>query len=554
MVSKTQSHEMPAEAAREGDGPPESFVQLELPRSHGEDLSNVLVFGIAGRVGSGASFVRDKIVQSLKTFDYEVDIVDVTEMIEQLKPSLGDALNDKINARTLAIEELKGHSKATRVKSLQLTGNALRRKHGNAILSKCVINYFISPDLEQEGFNLNRRKAYVIDSLKHPAEVELFREVFGVLFWMVGVVSSDSVRFNRLRQNKEFERRAFEYISTEDTIGRDEEDKEGKFKSGQAAIKTVVEADYFFANDSDTKDGIEAEAARLTKLVFGIQVVSPTPEEVGMNAAYQASLRAACLSRQVGAAIVGSNGQILSIGYNDVPKFGGGLYASTSNAIDHRCWAWGAKCYNDEEKQKITRQVVGVLREEGFIAAGKEEAAVKALRDSRISGLIEFSRAVHAEMEALLSIARLGISGLVGSTLYTTTYPCHNCAKHIVDAGLSRVVYMEPYEKSLARELHSDAIRDPLESTATDKVSFDNYGGLAPKRFSCVFKPSKDRKVDGRFRDTDRFRHGLQPVEREGAESLKRRISELCKSVDEIKDFLKMNGESADTGKSSQSG
>lgn len=283
----------------------------------------------------------------------------------------------------------------------------------------------------------------------------------------------------------------------------------------------------FFANDFATKDEIEADAARLSRLIFGIQVVSPTDNEVGMNAAYQASLRSACLSRQVGAAIVAATGEILSTGHNDVPKFGGGLYGPAPIDQDRRCWAWGAKCYNDEEKLKITRQVVKLLDDKKFLVANCVDDAVEALRKSRISGLIEFTRAVHAEMEAVLSIARMGTNGLVGSTLYTTTYPCHNCAKHIVDAGIKRVVYLEPYEKSLARTLHPDAINDPLQERDSRKVSIDSYGGVSPRRFSDFFLPRSDRKSQGRFIDSDRNRHDISPILREESETIGERIQTL---------------------------
>jgi deoxycytidylate deaminase len=62
--------------------------------------------------------------------------------------------------------------------------------------------------------------------------------------------------------------------------------------------------------------------------------------------------------------------------------------------------------------------------------------AYKRLRDGRLYDLTEFGRAVHAEMEALLCCARSGVSPRFGS-LFTTTFPCHNCAKHIIAAGIN---------------------------------------------------------------------------------------------------------------------
>jgi tRNA(Arg) A34 adenosine deaminase TadA len=79
------------------------------------------------------------------------------------------------------------------------------------------------------------------------------------------------------------------------------------------------------------------------------------------------------------------------------------------------------------------------------------------LRRTRIGGLLEFSRAVHAEMDALLSAARKGVS-VVGTRLFVTTFPCHYCARHLVAAGVDEVQYIEPYPKSRALALHDDSI------------------------------------------------------------------------------------------------
>jgi dCMP deaminase len=52
-------------------------------------------------------------------------------------------------------------------------------------------------------------------------------------------------------------------------------------------------------------------------------------------------------------------------------------------------------------------------------------------------------RTVHAEQNALLTADK---TLLKGSTAYVTHYPCEICSKLLVQAGISRVVYLEPYE------------------------------------------------------------------------------------------------------------
>jgi cytidine deaminase len=106
--------------------------------------------------------------------------------------------------------------------------------------------------------------------------------------------------------------------------------------------------------------------------------------------------------------------------------------------------------------------------------------------------LTEFGRVVHAEMCALCDAARLGRS-VKGSVLYCTTFPCHNCTKHIIAAGIKRVVYMEPYPKSKALELHSNEI--VIESQIEEKVSFVPFLGISPHRYREIFQKGK-RKAD----------------------------------------------------------
>lgn len=51
---------------------------------------------------------------------------------------------------------------------------------------------------------------------------------------------------------------------------------------------------------------------------------------------------------------------------------------------------------------------------------------------------------LHAEANAITKVARSNNSSL-GATLYVTASPCMECAKLIIQAGIRRVVYNEPY-------------------------------------------------------------------------------------------------------------
>ena len=60
--------------------------------------------------------------------------------------------------------------------------------------------------------------------------------------------------------------------------------------------------------------------------------------------------------------------------------------------------------------------------------------------DSKIHRNPEDCRAIHSEIDAICAAAKAGVS-TSGATIYVTRYPCENCAKALVAAGIKRVVY-----------------------------------------------------------------------------------------------------------------
>jgi dCMP deaminase len=64
--------------------------------------------------------------------------------------------------------------------------------------------------------------------------------------------------------------------------------------------------------------------------------------------------------------------------------------------------------------------------------------------------------AVHAEQNALIQAAKLGLS-VDGATLYVTYRPCVICAKLIINAGIRRIVYRYDYPDDFALELLNEA-------------------------------------------------------------------------------------------------
>lgn len=122
------------------------------------------------------------------------------------------------------------------------------------------------------------------------------------------------------------------------------------------------------------------------------------------------SSRSTCKRRKIGAIIV-KDKQVLSTGYNGSPR-----------GLPH--------CLD-----------VGCLRDELGIASGTRH---------------EICRAVHAEQNAIVQCARHGVSTKT-SIVYVNVTPCKICAKLIINAGISRVVYKGEYPDNEGIELLKEA-------------------------------------------------------------------------------------------------
>ena len=204
--------------------------------------------------------------------------------------------------------------------------------------------------------------------------------------------------------------------------------------------------------------------------------------------------------RQVGAAIE-TNGDIATTGFNEAPRAHGGTFWA-EEGLDARDIALG-KDLNTIRKRQMVTEIVQILRDNNYlkdtsiedheIGARFLDGTDAPLKKTQIMDSLEYGRAVHAEMAAITSAARNGIS-LKDGTLYCTTFPCHNCAKHIVASGIRKVYYLEPYAKSFADDLYPESIAIDLADACQDKIAFSQFVGITPNRFSSLF--SKERLKD----------------------------------------------------------
>jgi deoxycytidylate deaminase len=349
-----------------------------------------------------------------------------------------------------------------------------------------------------------RRKAYILHSLRRPEEARALRRIYGRAFHLIAAFANRDIRVKTFaawvsESRHDFDPDKYRKVA-EKLVQRDEADVTKQL--GQDVRDTFPVSDVFI--DGTRRSAVVNEVGRFIDLVFGKPFETPTPDELGMYFASAAALRSADLSRQVGAVIVGNPGEIIAIGCNDVPRPLGGHYF-IGDPNDARDYVWG---YDPSTKIKIEMlgEILHILNTKGWLAPNKSETDVESLIESAIFGddeailknaqlmnVLEFGRVVHAEMSAITDAARRGLS-VQGATLYCTTFPCHICARHISASGINRVVYIEPYPKSMAQRLYPEAIYTDGQSAVGGQVKFEPFLGIAPGRYSDLFSMGGRRK------------------------------------------------------------
>jgi len=253
-------------------------------------------------------------------------------------------------------------------------GSALRERFGPAVLAERVQR------------NLPADRNHVIDSIRHPAEVEALRSAGG--FLLIWVDASSRVRFERSRARgragdaETFD--AFEALEARELGSAN--------PAAQQLLAVQALADETVSNDGSLAE-LELQLGEVLrdKLFFRDR---PSWDEYFMSIARVVSTRSNCIKRKVGA-VIARDRRIISTGYNGTPR-------GVRNCNEGGC----PRC------------------------AGAAESG------SRLDECL----CSHAEENAITQSAFHGVT-VRGSTIYTTFCPCLMCTKMIINAGLDEVVY-----------------------------------------------------------------------------------------------------------------
>ncbi|MFZ5500882.1 MAG: deaminase, partial [Candidatus Micrarchaeota archaeon] len=398
----------------------------------------------------------------------------------------------------------------------------------------------IRQGLTGDALRPSPRTVYIFHSLKRPQEVKLLKMLYGPRCIFLGAYSPREQRVTQLTEqiavtrsttdSHLFRHRAEALITTDESEGP---------SFGQSVQEAFPFADAFI--NTDDVAALPDQIARFLGLLFGNPIQSPTKDEFGMFLAKAAALRSADLSRQVGAVIMSQEGDVIAVGSNEVPKPLGGLYWIEDTEDDRDCRR-GADSARSMRKT-TAEEILAILHDRGLLAlpdgvSNVEELATNLwplLKSTRLGGIGEFGRSVHAEMAALIDAAKRGVS-VHRATLFVTTFPCHNCTRHLIAAGIQRVVYIEPYPKSLAERLHQKAIVVDSPNWVEGRVNFQPFVGISPHRYVSFFQYAKDERRNKLERSgieeaTPRYLEGwqspvYQPIEEQWLDMFERLLKE----------------------------
>jgi len=135
-------------------------------------------------------------------------------------------------------------------------------------------------------------------------------------------------------------------------------------------------------------------------------------------------------------------------------------------------------------RSTCTRLHVGavVVKDGRLIASGYNGSVSGTPHCSEVGDLVvdgHCIRAVHAEQNALMQLAKMGIAS-DGAEIYVTDFPCVHCTKFLLQAGIKKINYLRNYNNDefamsliTAKQVALQQVKLTAETIA--RVDFDKY-------------------------------------------------------------------------------
>jgi deoxycytidylate deaminase len=323
-------------------------------------------------------------------------------------------------------------------------GDDLREERGPGILIDLALEDCDS-ETEKELPNL------VIDGIRNLGEIQRLQLVFGYRFTLIGILTTFDDRWGRIGSTAYLERK----LKQSDFIADDQRDSNEETPFGQQVQLCIDRADIIIDNSTHvTLAAFKDKVLRFVDLAAGEKPRSATNSEILMNMAFAASHSSKCLKRHVGAVVVDTDGNVVGVGYNENPL-------GTNPCVEEPEYSY--QCYRDIVRNAhfgrlAERKVLCPVCGKPLVAIQGPPWRCQSCKDQEVKTNLEmyffperamsWCTAVHAEVWAILSAG----GRCRGGTLYSTTFPCFQCAEKITQVGIKEIVFTEPYPDPYSKQ------------------------------------------------------------------------------------------------------
>lgn len=433
---------------------------MQTEHKMGSFPADIIIVGFTGAIGSGCSFFAKEVAEKCSYLLFE--------------------LSAYIN-----------HDEKTsleRVEEKQSQGDLLRQKYGNEYLVKKL---FQEIDEKWQKELCSGKKGIVVSGIRNTGEIAVLRSFPN--FYLFSIHADRNIRKNRLiNDHKIKDESEFKKI--------DERDSNEGLSYGQQVKLCNDLADIIINNDTEIPRTYKTRKSKyirekiidkyiplFEKIKDNDSAVEYTPslDEKFMTIAFCESTSSRCLKRKVGAVIakiesvkvdggIKERGYVISSGYNDVPL-------NTEACIDDinlqqcyrdrvkeqvagsfkYCPSCGEKIEINIKCEKCEKTTSRFLKQcecgnglpNDYKCPKCQKNVFKEFLPGESSGkLLDLCKSLHAEENAIMNLIKSGADIAVGTTLYTTTYPCNLCANKIAELNMS-VVYADPYPMEEAKAI-----------------------------------------------------------------------------------------------------
>jgi deoxycytidylate deaminase len=354
---------------------------------------------------------------------------------------------------------------------LQRLGDELRQKNKSGVLIERALE-----TLKEKGVD---PKYIVFDGIRNLGEIERLRDIFGYKFSLIAVLSSNDDRWGRIGSAAYLDKG----LTLSDFIQDDQRDSNEEVAWGQQVQLCIDRADILVDNSTTvTLPSFKTKVLEFVDLVAGKSIRSARMDEILMNIAFSASHSSKCLKRHVGAVIVDDFGRVVGVGYNENTL-------GTNPCVEEP--QYGNQCYrdivrNDHFKRLSVRQILCPVCASKLPEITGPPWRCPVCWGNGVKTNLEafffpdramnWCTAIHAEVWAILAAGDRGRGGI----LYTTTFPCFQCAEKITQAEIRKIIFTEPYP-----DPHSQ------KRLVLAKVELQQFEGVRSSSFERIFSRTK---------------------------------------------------------------